>query len=319
MQDTIQIINKVLPVILLILLGYWLRRSHFLREGTMDDLRKLVVGVALPSVLFLTFLQLELKISYLVIFCMVFLVCLGMFGLGFWLQKQFRIPQAYFPFMMTGFEYGMLGVSLFGGAYGMQKLGFIAVMALGHELFIWFVFLAFLLTRRDGIRETRLLLGTFFKSPVIIAILAGLVLNLLGVKTLLPDIFLAGALLSVFQFLANLVVPLILLIVGYSIQFDLKGLRAALSFPLLRLGILIPLALLMNTFVLRGWLHMEPTFEAALFTLFVLPPPFIIPMYMPAGMSEEKHYVNNVLALYTLFSITIFILYFLTRQLGGSL
>ncbi|MCX6066837.1 MAG: hypothetical protein NT121_13935 [Chloroflexi bacterium] len=311
MEQTTLIINRVLPIILLIILGNWIQRRKFLSESTIDDLRKLVVNLALPSVLFLTFVQLELKLTYLVIFALIFFLCLALFGLGYWIKRQFNIQHSYFPFLMTGFEYGMLGVSLFGGAYGLEKLGYIAVLALGHETFIWFVFLTFLLIKRDGIQESQQLVKIFFKAPVIIAIFAGVILNLLGAKTLLFQAPISGAFMATFQFLANLVVPMILLIVGYSIQLDRKGIKAAFPVPVLRLTILIPLALAINFFFIRGWLHLDPIFEAALFTLVVLPPPFIIPLYMPSDLVEEKTYVNNVLALYTIFSIVIFIVYFI--------
>ena len=252
MEQTTLIINRVLPIILLIILGNWIQRRKFLSESTIDDLRKLVVNLALPSVLFLTFVQLELKLTYLVIFALIFFLCLALFGLGYWIKRQFNIQHSYFPFLMTGFEYGMLGVSLFGGAYGLEKLGYIAVLALGHETFIWFVFLTFLLIKRDGIQESQQLVKIFFKAPVIIAIFAGVILNLLGAKTLLFQAPISGAFMATFQFLANLVVPMILLIVGYSIQLDRKGIKAAFPVPVLRLTILIPLALAINFFFIRG-------------------------------------------------------------------
>ena len=314
MEQVTQIINRVLPIILLIFLGSWIRRSRFLSENTIDELRKLIVNLALPSVLFITFLQLELKLEYVYIFILVFSICLSLFGLGFLIRRLLNLQHPYFPFLMTGFEYGMLGVSLFGGAYGMEKLGYIAVMALGHELFIWFVFLAFLLVNRDGIQDSKQLLGTFIKSPVIVAVLLGVCFNLLGLKTILFQAPFTGALIVTFQFLANLVVPVILIVVGYSLKFDAAGLRAAFPTTLLRLSILIPLALALNLFFIRGWLHLPPAFEAALFTLLILPPPFIVPLYMRSGLEEEKHYVNNVLALYTIISIMFYFFFFITHQ-----
>jgi predicted permease len=314
MEQTSQILNRVLPILLLILLGSWVRRNKFLSPGTIDDLRKLVVNLALPSVLFITFLQIELKLTYLVVFVIIFVLCLALLGLGFLLKTRYAPNNDYFPFLMTGFEYGMLGVSLFGGAYGLEKLGTIAVVALGHEIFIWFVFLAFLLTKRDGIQDSRQLFGTFLKSPVILAILLGIFFNLLGFQDLLYQAPISGGVMLVLQFLGNLVVPLILLIVGYSIQFDQQGVRSALPVVLTRLLVLVPLALGINFFLICGWLGLEPIFEAALFTLLVLPPPFIIPLYMRPELVEEKHYVNNVLALYTIFSIGIYIVYFIVYQ-----
>jgi len=314
MEQITLIINRVLPIIILIFLGNWIRRRNFFTESTIDDLRKMVVNLALPSVLFLTFLQIELKLTYLVIFVLIFSICMALFGLGNWLKSSFGHQHPYFPFLMTGFEYGMLGVSLFGGAYGLEKLGYIAILALGHEVFIWFVFLAFLLMKRDGLQDSQQLLKVFFKSPVIIAIFSGITLNLLGAKTLLYLAPVSGALITTFQFLSNLVVPMILLIVGYSIKLDRSGVKAALPVPIIRLAVLVPLALGVNFFFIRSWLHLEPVFEAALFTLLVLPPPFIIPLYMRPELTDEKSYVNNVLALYTIFSIVIYIVYYIFYQ-----
>jgi len=140
------------------------------------------VTLALPSVLFISFLEMKLEAKYIVVFVLLFLLNVALFGLGRVLQGRPAMQYTYFPFMMTGFEYGMLGVSLFGSAYGLDAIGYIAVIDLGHELFIWFVFLAFLLVLRDGVQEPRMLIRAFLTSPVIIGILAGILLNVLGLR-----------------------------------------------------------------------------------------------------------------------------------------
>lgn len=310
MDQTTQIINRVLPILFLIFLGHWIRRTHFLAESTIEDLRKIVVNLALPAVLFVSFLQIELKPAYFVVFALLFLLCLGLFGLGQWLRQQLKVEYSYFPFLITGFEYGMLGISLFGSAYGLEKIGYLAIIDLGHETFIWFVFLAFLLMKRDGLQNPTELVRAFFKSPVMIAILIGLLLNVVGAKELLFRLPVTGGLMATFQFLGNLTIPVILMIVGYGIKLDRHGIKDALIVVVVRLVLLIPLALILNAFLIRGLLHLEPPFEAALFTLLILPPPFIIPLYMRAGMDEEKKYVNNVLTLYTVVSIMIYTIYF---------
>lgn len=42
-QQTITIINRVLPILLLLFIGYWFRRHNILSESAMDGLRKLVI------------------------------------------------------------------------------------------------------------------------------------------------------------------------------------------------------------------------------------------------------------------------------------
>ena len=310
MDDTTLILNRVLPILFLIGLGHWIRRSHFVAESTVDDLRKLVVTLALPSVLFISFLEMKLQTKYLVIFVLVFAINVALFALGRSLKTRLGVEYLYFPFLMTGFEYGMLGVSLFGSAYGLDKIGYIAVIDLGHELFIWFVFLALLLMKRDGLQQPAEIVGAFFRSPVVIGILAGILLNLAGAQDWLYDKPVTGGVMAAIEFLSGLIIPLILIIVGYGIRLDRTGIREAVPVIGIRLVILVPLAVLLNRLVLRGLLDLEAPFEAGLFTLLVLPPPFIIPLYMKAGLPDERRYVNNVLTLYTVVSIALFTIYF---------
>jgi predicted permease len=115
----------------------------------------------------------------------------------------------------------MLGISLFGSAYGLEKIGYLAIVDLGHETFIWFVFLALLLVKRDGLQNSRELVQAFFKSPVIIAILTGILLNIVDARELLYQLPVTGGLMATFQFLGNLTIPVILMIVGYGIKLDL--------------------------------------------------------------------------------------------------
>ncbi|MCB8981687.1 MAG: hypothetical protein H6657_30130 [Ardenticatenaceae bacterium] len=318
MEPTIQIINRVLPIVLLLALGYGIRVRRFLSQSTVDELRKFVVNITLPAVLFISFLEIELKSAYLVIFGLMFGLCVLLFLLGQLLKRQLKISQEYFPFLTTGFEYGMLGVSLFGSAYGLEKIGTIAVVDLGHEIFIWFVFLPLLLMKRDGRQSLGGIGRSFITSPVVLAILASLTLNLLGAADALGTLPVTGAVMTTLGFLGNLTIPLILLIVGYGIEIDRRGLRTSLSLVGLRLALLIPLALLINVFIIRGLLQLDAYFEAAVFTLLILPPPFIVPLYARPNLPlAEKQTINNVLMLHTVISIALYIVYFALNPLSG--
>ncbi len=309
--QTADIINRVLPILLLIFLGYWIQRSNFLSEEVIDGLKKLVVNIALPAVLFISFLYIEFQPAFLVIFIIVFGLNVGLYIIGKVLRPRVAAGHEYFPYLMTGFEYGMLGISLFGSAYGLANIGIFAVVDLGHEIFIWFVFLPLLLMKRDGIQRTSDLLISFFKSPVIIAIIASIFLNLIGVADSLADWPITGGILSSLEFLAALTIPLILIVVGYGMKLDRQGIGSASRVVFIRLLILIPLALLLNYFVIGGLLGLGKAYQVALFTLFILPPPFIIPLFMKEGLLEERRYVNNVLTLYTIASILVFAIYFI--------
>jgi len=87
MDQATEIINRVLPILFLIFLGHWIRRTNFLAESSVEGLRKIVVNLAPPAVLFISFLQIQLKPAYFVVFVLLFLLCVGLFGLGQWLKQ----------------------------------------------------------------------------------------------------------------------------------------------------------------------------------------------------------------------------------------
>jgi predicted permease len=310
-SQTVEIINRVLPILLLLLLGHWTRRSGFLNDELVDGLRKIVVNIALPAVLFVSFLTVELKSSFLALAVFVFSLCVALYILGHFLGPRVQPEHPYFKFLMTGFEYGMLGISLFGSAYGLANIGIFAIVDLGHELFIWFAFLPLLLRERDGIQKVSDLLRSFLSSPVVIAILLSLLMNALGWQEALYVLPVTGGIMASLGFLSNLTIPLILISVGYGIKLDRKGLGDASRLVVIRLAILLPLAFILNTFLIRNLLGLGKAYEIALFTLLVLPPPFIIPLFMRPDLLAEKRYVNNVLTLYTVVSIILFAGYFI--------
>jgi predicted permease len=311
MEKSFEIVNQVLPILFLIALGYWIRQRKFLHDCTMDDLRKIILNLALPAVLFVSFLNMELKKSYLIIFALIFVFCVILFLIGFAIKKIFHIQAEYFPFLTTGFEYGMLGISLFAAAYGLEKIGFIAVTALGHEIFIWFVFVPILLMKRDGAQKPQELLRSFFSAPVILAIFLSVLLNVIGFRDTFYQLPVSGALIPTFQFLGNLTVPLILIVVGYGFSIDRESLLEALGLIAIRLAIILPVISLINKFLIRQWLNLDPFFEIALFTLFILPPPFIVALYAKPDITrKEKKYINNVLTLHTAISIILFLIFF---------
>lgn len=316
MEEITQIINRVLPILLLLLLGYWIRQKEFLREKTIDELRKVVVNIALPAVLFVSFLVVELKSSYFIIFLVLFFLCILLFLLGKALQKQFNISYSYFPYLTTGFEYGMLAVSLFGAAYGLEKIGYIAVVDLGHEIFIWFVFLPLLLIKRDGAQDTKEIVKTFISTPVVLAILASLFFNIIGLGNSLYQLPITGGILATLVFLSPLTIPLILIIVGYGVKIDKEGFKETIFVAAIRLAIMVPLALVINIFLIRNGLALDKFFEIAIFTLLIMPPPFIIPLYTSEDLpSREKRYINNVLTMHTMVSVLIFLVYFILNPL----
>ena len=310
--DTItNVIARILPIILIITLGNLIRVRSILSADTVHELRGLVVNIALPPVLFAAFLDLELQSTFVGLFVIMAAICTALLGLGYLLHRVLRHRHEYLPFLITGFEFGMVGITLFGSAYGLANVGYIAIVDLGHELFIWFVLATLLAARRDGISSLARTLQGFVTSPLIIAILAALALNLLGLRDWFHETAAGEAVLGTLHYLGNLLIPLILILIGYGMGLSWRGIREAAGVVFGRLTLLIPLSLLFNLLVVRRLLGLGPAFEKAVFTFFILPPPYIIMLFIRKEKTEERVYVNNVLSVYTAATLVIFIVYFI--------
>lgn len=304
------LIPKIVPVFLLVALGIFARRKSILSVSTVDDLKKVIINLVLPCVLYFSFLSLELKSSYIFLIVGMFITCLLLLALGYATKPLIRSKSAYTPMLFTGFEFGMMGASLFGAVFGIDKVAHIALIGLGHEFFIWFVFVTLLTIKRDGQSNLADTTKSFIKSPVIIAIILGITINLTGLAATLEQYAVIQALYNAMHFLEKLIVPLILLILGFGLDFKQIKLRTGISIVAIRLGLLIPFALIVNRWFIRQFLGLDVLYEAAVFIFFILPPPFIIPLYMRKDQQSDQADINGLLLIYSLCSIIAFSAYY---------
>lgn len=319
MPTVADLVPRVLPTLFLIGLGMGLRRTPVLDESTVAGLKRLIVSVALPAVLFTTFLSTTFQPSHVWVVITVMGICLLLLGLGHGFSRLVLDrwsgsepgQSSYVPFLFTGFELGMLGFALFTAVYGAGQLPALGVLALGHEVFIWFVYASLL--RAAGHRRTApaQLARELVSSPVVIAIVSGLALNIAGAGAWLRGNVPGAATLATLDQLAGIVVPVVLIVIGYTSRLTWSGVRQALPLVGLRLAVVVPLALFVGEFVFVRTLGLERIFADALLTLMVLPPPFIVPLFIPERRRAEAQYVTNVLSLYSLASVAVFVSYVL--------
>ena len=306
---TIDALARVLPVLLLFALGAVLRRRGFFAEATITDLRRFVLAVTLPSALFLTFLRVSLELRYLPVVVLVFSACVLMLLAGPGLTRLVGVRSPFAGPLMTGFEAGMLGYAIYGGVFGADELYHFGIVDLGQVLFVFFVLATVLTRRATGVTPgTGPTLVAFLRTPVILAILAGVAGSLVGLGGLLDSSPLTSALLQTVALLGACTTPLIAVVIGYSTRLG----RGALSRPArtvaIRMAAWVAVAIPFTVLVVRGVLGLDPLFAAAVMTMAVLPPPFVIPLYMGSRADDEaeRDYVADTLSLATVATLVAF-------------
>ncbi len=311
MEKIILVFFRVLPIILLLLLGVWMRRKSFVSAQVIGGIKKITLNIAIPAILFLTFFRADVTRELLILAAVTFAACMAAFGLGFLVKRQRRSANPYLPALFTTFLTGPVGFPLFSAYFGEENLYKLAILDAGHSIFLFTVLIAYMgaVGKTGGGargKSAGALMVGMMKSPMTIGMLAGIALSLSGFAPAIQGHPAGAAALETVDLAASGAFSLSLLLVGYELPTGIKGFGRTLADVLVRIGLMLLIALALNKLVIAGWLGMDKSYQAALYTMFVLPPSFIIPLSI-TGESREKEYVMGFIALHLLVSLAVFI------------
>ncbi|HOO28790.1 MAG TPA: hypothetical protein PLU43_10015 [Lachnospiraceae bacterium] len=295
-----ELMVRLLPVFILLVIGFISRKSGLFRESFVDGLKTLIVKIALPAVLFNSFSTMELQLSYLLLFAMVFLYCALLYGLGNLLHRVFPsvFGRLYTKGFMTGFEFGMIGVGLFGAIWGMDKLPVIMLIGFGHELFIWFCYVPLISANEKEKFNLGKTVMEFLKTPTIAAILIGVAVNLLGLYPVLEGNVIGKSVLETVGLLTPLTSPLILIVIGYNMSFARGGLKEITAYLSARILLTLGIGTLVF-FLINSMVHgLDPLFTEAFYAFLLLPAPYILPLFI--SEQEEAAFFTQLLVYSTL-------------------
>lgn len=304
----ISVLSKILPINFLLCLGVVLKHSAFISKTTIEEIKKLIITISLPALLFFSFLNTDFQVEYIFLVIVIFAVNIIMLFIGLFCKNIIKGTNKYFPLLFTGFEMGMLGFSFYGSVFGAEKISYIGVLDLGQEIFVWFILSSILLSfqkgRTSGVGES---LKNFVSSPIILAIMAGVILNIVGLKTFIQENMLISSVTATLTLLSQITIPLILIVIGYQLNFRFSNIRLPLITIFIRLFFLLLIATGIDFLIIKRLLRLSREFSIALYTMFILPPPFIIPLFMTKEDTSLHEYVGNTLTLGTLITIVGFV------------
>jgi predicted permease len=302
----------LIPVFFLIILGAILGKRGFFSFEMVEGLKKVITFIALPAVLFNAFAVLRVEGKLAILAVTVFAACGFMGALGYLFSRLFRLPRPSTVFLFQGFEAGMLGYGLFIALYGQNRVNFFATADLGQVVFVFTVLMAQLKRAEAAERgalgspsEGRVRPGELLKnmllSPVIIAIGLGLLASAFFPGAANTPWGQGGALVPLLRLLSSLTTPLICLVVGFGLKdLQIRGTGRALALVVLRLGTALAVGLFVALGISRA-LAFPPLQAVAVMVLFILPPPFIIPVFRSS--EQDRAFISAVLSLHTVVSI----------------
>lgn len=299
MNNITGVLQTVLPVLAMLLIGMLCRSRGLISREGVNALKGVVVNITLPAVLLNAFATTRYTLMDVVIPLMMFLVCLLAWALGRLAGKAFRLNSRFVPFLTTGFEAGMMGYALFNMLYGSARTAEFARIDLGQVLFVFTVYKILLGVEGSEKTDFGKLMKEMALSPIIIAIVAGVLLGATGLYRALEPSGIAGIFDACTGFVSAPTSAIILLTIGYDLVISDIPWAYTGKVVALRFGIMMLLRLALIAVIARLW--PEAQLAAAINVMFILPPPFVLPVF--ADDPEQRVYVSSALSLSTLVAI----------------
>ena len=299
-----EVLGILLPVMLTLLIGMLCRKKKLIERTGIDALKTVAVQIGLPAVLLHTFAAAEYSWATLVVPLIMFLLCVLAWLLGRTAGRALGMKSRFVPFLTTGFEAGMLGYALYTLLYGRDTLSDFARIDLGQVLFVFTLYKVLLgMEGREKPSAGRLLKEMAF-SPIILAILAGVLLGGTGLYRALIPSGAAGVLDACTDFISAPVSALILISIGYDLVLGDIPWRETLKAAALRLAILAVLGA--GALALFRLLWPGARWDRAMWLMLMLPPPYVLPVF--SRDEEQRVYLSSVLSVSTLITLVGFVL-----------
>ena len=295
----IQVLQTILPVIVMLVIGIICRKTGLINREGIGALKNVVVNITLPAVLLNAFATTSYTFMDVVVPLLMFAVCFVAWALGKAAGKALRMPSRFVPFLTTGFEAGMLGYALFNMLYGADRTAEFARIDLGQVLFVFTLYKVLLAMDSNEKADVGKLVREMALSPIIIAIVAGVLLGATGLYRALVPSGISGLLDACTAFVSAPTGAIILLTIGYDLVLD--DIPWAETAKVVGLRLVIMLVLRTALVALLGLLWPQANLTAAINVMFILPPPFVLPVF--ADDADQRTYVSSALSVSTLVAI----------------
>ena len=286
------LITSLLPLFSLIGCGFVLRRRGFPNEGFWPGAERLNYFLFFPALLFKSLATAPLDNPALPHMAMSVGLVLGMGWVMLLMIRRLRVWKAnrFGVFTQGALRFNTyIGLATIGSLFGPRGLALVSLLV-ALTVPVVNILSVYALTSEKGTRPGAVAL-TIIKNPLILACVAGVVVNVLGIQhpTAISDLL---------GMLAATSLPLGLLCVGAALQpEELKGETAALVTSSASRLLLVP-----GTAFLIGWLLNLPPMEHLILAVFFGLPCAPTAYVLTRQLGGDAHLMAGVITLQTLLS-----------------
>lgn len=300
------VLEIILPVLVMIILGILCRKWKLLDQNGVNNMKILVTNIMLPVAIFhaLATAKYSGKIGILVL--IMFVMLLISFGVGFWLKRFMEEPyKKYFPFLVCIYEGGMMAYPLYTSLCGSENLSQIAVLDIAGLLFGFSVYMGMLGQTENGEKiNAKSLFYSAIKTSAFIGTVLGIIAGLTGIINRLTESSWGPGYLSVESILTTAITPIILIVVGYSMELNPELIRPCIKTILLR--VVLQAAMIAGVLIAVKYLvGSSRLLNLAVITYMSSPATFSMQTFLKK--KDSSAYASTTNSLYCIVSILVYV------------
>ena len=239
--------SKVIPIIIIFFLGYFLKKIKLFTSSTADTLLKIVFYVTLPALTFLSGSTAELSLQFFYLPIIAIAIVLIIFFVSYPISKKFNLPKATQGTFLVGTLIMNTGFTLpfVLAAYGNQGLAIYTIFDFGNTLMI-FTFAYYFAIKFGKNEKSKIPIKKFLLLPPIWGLILGIIFNLLKFE-LQPTV------LNFLEIVGKPTIFLVILSLGIYFSPKVTNLEKMLTVFSLRIGLGLCLGFIaVNIFNIEG-------------------------------------------------------------------
>ncbi|WP_010283766.1 AEC family transporter [Bacillus timonensis] len=222
-------------IIIIIALGYFLKRIHILQEKDGEVISKLIFKITLPALVLVTFDSVEVQPSLILlpIVVLVYGIIISFLGLLIFKNEEKEVKGS-FLMMSSGFNVGLFAFPLVFAIWGIDGLTYFSMFDVGTSFLVFGI--AFIMGSyfsKEGLSLKPVEIGKkLVKSIPLMTYLFASILNYSHIK-------LPGVVIDIASTISGANIPLSLLLLGLylNFKFEKQFLKPMLKFLTFRYGI----------------------------------------------------------------------------------
>ncbi len=231
----------IVPIFVAVFLGILSKRRNILSASDVAGLQQFVMKFGLPCLLFNSCFRSDIGgssagIALVLVPCML-LSALWAFSAG---RRKFRYHNL--PMLFAGQETGMLGIPLFMVLFGAENALYMGLLDIAQAVIA--LPTAAILSTDSGTASAKNILRKLFTSPLMVAIILGITLNLTGGAAWLDEVGIGAILTETTGFLAQPVSAIMIFCAGYNFSLSRENRSSIIRISAVHLAFMAALCII---------------------------------------------------------------------------